>query len=187
MDARTFLIRKDQKALDRRLKKNEKVRVAVQAKRGQDIGLLAATGTRILFVYKGRLRHKCLEIPGNAVQKVSERRGGQSEVHLGMKSGQTLRFTMLERGDGEKFCETIRPSPPVKTGQSIQTRKGGPMQFIPKQGRPAPSAQAKPHPRGQAHDPLSASKAQKLARLEELHKKGRIGKAEYEWQRDALR
>lgn len=187
--ATAFLARKDKKALDRRLKKNERARIVVQARHNGRTGLLAATSARVLFVYKRGWRHRHVEVAGNDVGRLAERKTGHGEVRMTCKDGRELAFTMLQRGTAEAFCETLRPTPPVKTGQSIQTRKGGPMQFIPKQSsRPAgPSAQAKPHPRGVAHDPLSASQQQKLARLEELYKKGRIGKAEYEWQKDALR
>ena len=183
--ATAFLVRKDKKALDKRLKKGETTRIVVQARHHDHVGLLAATGRRVLFVYKQGLRHRHLEVLGTDVGRLTERKVGHGEVRMQCKDGRDLTFTMLQRGSASAFCETLRPTPPVRTGSSVQTRKGGPMVFTPK-AKAAPSAQTKPHPRGRAHDPLAASKQQKLARLEELHKKGRIGKAEYEWQKDAL-
>lgn len=179
MDPATeFLVRKDRKALNKRLKK-EKARIVVQARLHGQMGLLAATPKRILFVHKKRLGHGQVEVTKGDMKSLNLRVGRTAVVHIGTKAGRQLEFEMMQKQAGEAFCETIRPTPPMKSGQSVQVRKGGPMQFVPKQ--------AKPHPRQQGtHDPLASSKQQKLERLERLKAKGLIGADEYRWQKDAL-
>lgn len=175
-DPTAYLVRKERKALTRYLK-GEKATIIVQAKFEERHGLLAATKKRLVFVSK-KWRAKFTELPVSRVQRLVQQGGHNPELQIITKDG-TLRFRLPQRGAADAFIEAVRPTPPVRTGSSVQVRKGGPMVFQPKQ--------AKPHPRQQGvHDPLASSKQQKLARLERLKQKGLIGAEEYRWQKDAL-
>ena len=181
LDAAThYLTRKDRKLLRRRLK-DEEAKVIVQASHGDHIGLFAVTAKRILFVHKKRI---------GAVQRMTARRDiakltqhgdghGGFTFHVGKAQ---WRFTCLQRGAKDAVLDVLQPQRLAKTGSSKQVRSGGPMVFTPK---PKPTGKA--HPRqGSGHDPLTASKQDKLARLERLKAGGRITDAEYRWQKDAL-
>jgi len=182
--ASEFLIRRDKKVLQKRFK-GEPTLSVVQARLEDRIGLLGASSKRLVFVAKKRFGYQKLEVGKAEVAALEEQKGRVGAVVLRTKDGRTLRFEMLQNGAERAFIEkTTKGS--IQTGSSRQTRAGGPMEFKPK-ARPVTFSQTKaPAARREVHDPLTASRQQKLDRLERLHQKGRITEAEYRWQKDAL-
>lgn len=180
--ATEFLVRKDRRFLEKRLGRKEKVLSVVQARHDDHIGLLAGTPQRLLWVGKVGWRRRATSLERKDIAKITEEKSRYGAVVVHRKVGGNVRFDMLQAGAARVFVDKAAPGR-MRTAKSGQVREGGPMEF---------KAKAKPAPRPfkqaatPTHDPLTATQAQKLARLERLKAKGMVTQAEYQWQKDAL-
>ncbi len=170
--ARAFLHRKEQKATQRRLKR-EPVRAQAVATAGEVDGLLTMTPTRLLWARKDGLRTTVVQWHRQEIAGLRIERRGYGLLRVRLRSGKQLGFALGSHEDRNAVAAVVEPQGPVRDPIAAAGVK--------RPGRPAVA-------RSEDVDPWAhLGGAQQAKKAVELYEKGLITKQEMEWQLAAKR